>query len=170
MARFQRILVATDFSQDCAEAFAEATSMAREWDARLTVLYAYEAPARASVSGIPAGDYFETLAAVRTVAEKRLKDLVSGGIDERAGCPTAGGAGPSGRGDRRDGGSRKSGLDRHGHARSSGDDSAAARQRGRDGHRDRRVSGADAAECGPASPFRGGVTSVSLLVVGARRS
>ena len=87
MARFQRILVATDFSQDCAAAFAEATSMAREWGARLIVLYAYEAPAAASVSGMPAGDYYETLAAVRTVGEKRLRDLVSGeltkGLDVR---------------------------------------------------------------------------------------
>jgi nucleotide-binding universal stress UspA family protein len=87
MARFQRILVATDFSQDCAAAFAEAASMAREWGARLIVLHAYQAPAGAAVSGLPAGDYYETLAAVRTVGEKRLKDLVSGeltkGVDVR---------------------------------------------------------------------------------------
>ena len=77
MIRFQRILMATDFSQDCEAAFAEAAKMAREWGSRLTVLYAYEAPAGASVLDLPAGDYFETLASVRAVAEKRLRDLVS---------------------------------------------------------------------------------------------
>jgi len=88
MTKYERILVATDFSPDCEAAFDEATRMAREWGARLYVLHVYETPAGASVPYTPVTGYFETLAAVRAVAEKRLQDLTSResmkGVDVRA--------------------------------------------------------------------------------------
>ncbi len=77
MTRYQRIVMATDFSPASEAAFEEAARMAREWGARLYLVHAYETPAEAPVTYLPASGFFETLAAIRAQAEQKLQALIS---------------------------------------------------------------------------------------------
>jgi nucleotide-binding universal stress UspA family protein len=77
MAKFKRIVMATDFSSASEPAFEEAARMAREWGARLYLVHAYETPAQAPVPLMPVSNFFEVLAAARAQVERRLQDLMS---------------------------------------------------------------------------------------------
>jgi nucleotide-binding universal stress UspA family protein len=77
MTRFQRILLATDFSPASKAAFDEAARLARESGAALLVVHAYEAPVDAMVSYWPVGAYLESFVAARMQAEARMQELLT---------------------------------------------------------------------------------------------
>ena len=77
MKPFQRILVATDFSEASIPAWNRALSLAEENRAALFVVHAYEPPNMVQASMVAPGVYDEWNQNVRAGAEKKLDLLVA---------------------------------------------------------------------------------------------
>ncbi len=76
MKTFQRILVATDFTETCGRALDEAIRLARESGATLIVTHAFQVPPTATVCSLPANVFEEYESALRAGASAKLGILV----------------------------------------------------------------------------------------------
>jgi nucleotide-binding universal stress UspA family protein len=74
--KFQRILVATDFSPASAPAVEQAVKMARRDGALLLIAHAYQEPGLVELSHAPAKVYEEWDHALREGVERKLRPLV----------------------------------------------------------------------------------------------
>ena len=148
MAGFERIVMATDFSSDCDAALHEAARLARESKGILYLVHAYDLPPAAAVPYVPAGGYFESVAAVRTAAEAATAGPACASGPEGRGRPPCRGPGASRPSDRRRGRPGAGRRDRDGNARTARRRAAAARQRCRPCRRDRALPGPDDPEPG----------------------
>ena len=77
MKPFRRILMATDFSEASLPAWKRALSLARENEAALYVVHAYEPPNLVHTGGIVPGQYEVWDQNVRAAANEKLDDLVA---------------------------------------------------------------------------------------------
>jgi len=86
--KFQRILVATDFSPASAPAVEQAVKMAGRDGAQLLIAHAYQEPGLVELSHAPARVYEEWDQALREAVERKLRPLVENarkeGVEARA--------------------------------------------------------------------------------------
>jgi universal stress protein A len=76
MRIFERILLATDFSEASVRAFDESVRLAGASGASLILVHAYQVPPAAALSHAPAGVYEDYEQAVRRSADEKLCALV----------------------------------------------------------------------------------------------